>query len=145
MHLRHALLTPHAPLATGCPHPPLPPVTRPEEAMRPAAKPVPLLDDGDLASFRAALQESIAWLSSQPPDRAFVFGPRSVSADAEREALQRLLTLLDMNPDAQAVSDFVGRIFDVEESAGGADGSVLFTGYYEPEIEASLTPSPDYA
>lgn len=113
--------------------------------MHPAASPLPLLDDGDVVSLRAAVQESLAWLVGQPRDRVFVFGPRTVTAEQEIESFQRLLTLLDMNPDAQAVSDFVVRIFDVYEAAGGADGSVLFTGYYEPEIEASLTPSPEYA
>ena len=131
-------------LASGCPRPRAP-VVRPEEALVEATSPLPLADDGDVAGLRVAVGESLAWLGAQPAARVLVFGPRTVTAGALKAALQRLSERLSESPSSEALEALVRADFDVVEAAGGQDGTVLFTGYYEPAIEASLAPDPGYA
>lgn len=130
--------------AAGCPRP-RPPVTRPEDALVEVSAPLALRDDGDVASLRIALAESLVWLASQPPSRGLVFGKRIVYAGELRAALERLQARLLDGLSPEALEAIVREDFELLEAAGGADGSVLFTGYYEPVLEASLTPSADYA
>jgi len=125
----------------GCPRPQ---VVRPQEAMVPSASPGPLRDDGDAASLRAAIDESVTWLSSQPPTRRLVFGPREVGVTELRDALVRVRSSLPETLSAEAFEAFVRANFEVYESVGGPEGGVLFTGYFEPVLEASLSPGPDY-
>ena len=132
-------------LLAACPRPSRAPVTRPEEALRAPEGRVTLRDDADLGSLRAALEESLAWLAVQPPGQVLVFGPRAVPAAQLRGALERLRDRLAEAGSAAALEAAVLAEFEVLESAGGETGRVLFTGYYEPTIEASLTPAPGYA
>ena len=119
-------------------------VRGPEDALVAASEPISLRDDGDPQSLRAALEESVTWLATQPPDRSLVFGPRRVLASELSAQLQALIDALPAAASPEALEGWVRAHFDVLEAAGGDDGSVLFTGYYEPVLEASLTPSKDY-
>ena len=51
----------------------------------------PLRDDGDPASLRAAVEQSLRWLASQPADRVLVAGPRRVTVAEQARALQGLV------------------------------------------------------
>lgn len=103
-----------------------------------------LVDQGSPESLRRALNESLVWLASQPAEREFIFGPRRVSAAEQREALAEVVEWLGEDLSPAELAARMGARFDVFESVGGAMGDVLVTGYYEPRIEASLTPDPDY-
>lgn len=87
---------------------------------------IDLTDDGDVASLLAAVEESVQW------------DPRDATMLALRDFLRTA-------PDAAALSAFVAARYEVREAAGGANGSVLFTGYYEPVIDASLVKDDVYA
>jgi membrane-bound lytic murein transglycosylase A len=137
-------------LIAGCPRPtvtpPRPPATKPEEAL---LEPVPplleLRDDGEPAALRAAISESLVWLRTRPAEERFVFGPREATAAELLAALERLHSRI---PDGLSPEELTTRVleeFEPLESAGGEDGRVLFTGYYEPTIEASLTRTEEYA
>ena len=104
-----------------------------------------LLDDGDLDSLRAAVQQSLAWLDRQAPSRRFVLGPRTLTAAEQAWGLRRLLALLSDDPAPDVLEERVLAAFDVLASVGRGDGAVLHTGYHEPIIEASETPSREYA
>lgn len=131
----------------GCPPKPVarPTATGPADALRVAER-VRLLEDGSAtnASLRAAIDESLLWLAAQPADRAFVLGPRTVTAAQQADGLRRVLSLLADDPLPSVLAARLAAEFDVLEAAGGDDGTVLFTGYYEPLIEASLTREPGY-
>jgi membrane-bound lytic murein transglycosylase A len=116
----------------------------PEAALRPVWRAPRLLDDGDPASLRAALAESLAWLASQPADRVFVAGPRRVSVAAQARALQGLDAVLAAAPSRERLAAHVRAAFEVLESVGGPDGRVLVTGYYEPVVEAAERPSAEF-
>ena len=131
--------------ASGCPRPARPPITRAEDALVAPSSAVSLRDDGDVESLKAAVAQSLIWLQVQPPGRALVFGPRVVSAGRMLEVLTRLHARLATPLSPEELEAIVRADFEVLESAGGPEGGVLFTGYYEPVLEASLTRDAEYA
>lgn len=132
-------------LTTGCPRATRPAATRPEEALVEVSQRLELADDGEPAALRNALSESLVWLAAQPADQRLVFGPRTVTAGELRAALERLRSRLTEELSPAELTARVLEEFEPLEAAGGEDGTVLFTGYYEPTIEASLTRTEEYA
>lgn len=141
---RLLLLAACALFVTACPRPTRAPVTKPEEALLPVSRTLELRDDGEPAALRAAIAQSVQWLRARPADQRFIYGQREVSAAVLRAALERLhARILDgMTP--EQLSARVLEDFEPMEAAGGEDGQVLFTGYYEPTIDASLTRTDEY-
>jgi membrane-bound lytic murein transglycosylase A len=123
------------------------PVTGPAGALRPARgfDAALLHDDGDAASLRGAIAESLAWLATQPADRSLVFGPRAVTAAGLRVSLERLAERLAADPPTPGLADWLFREFELFESVGGDHGAVLVTGYYEPVVAAAERPTAEYA
>jgi membrane-bound lytic murein transglycosylase A len=132
-------------LVAGCPRATRPPVTRPEDALIESSRPLELQDDGEPAALRAALSESLTWLSTRPPDQRFVFGKREVPVSELRAALEHLQSRITEGLSPTELKARVLEDFEPLEAAGGEDGQVLFTGYYEPSIEASLTRTAEYS
>jgi membrane-bound lytic murein transglycosylase A len=137
-------------LFAGCPRPsvtpPRAPAAKPEEALLEPVPPlIELRDDGEPAALRAAIAQSLVWLRTRPAEERFVFGPREATAAGLLAALERLHSRI---PDGLTPEELTTRVleeFEPLEAAGGEDGRVLFTGYYEPTIEASLTRTEEYA
>ncbi|MDY7229168.1 murein transglycosylase A [Hyalangium rubrum] len=132
-------------LVAGCPRPTRAPVTRAEDALVEVSQPLELRDDGTPAALRIAIAESLVWLKTRPVEERLVFGKREVPATELRAALERLHARITDDLSPQALTARVLEEFEPLESAGGDDGQVLFTGYYEPTIEASLTRTEEYA
>jgi len=132
-------------LCASCARVQRPAVTRPQDALVELSASVKLVDDGETAGLRVALAESLAWLRTRPADHRFVYGPREVTAAQLVAALERLSARLTDGMSSLEVSQAVMEDFELLESAGGEDGQVLFTGYYEPTVEASLTRTAEYA
>ena len=131
-------------LIAGCAAGRAPSVMEPATALRPVGRVPVLRDDADPASLRAAVAESLAWLATQPRDQVFVAGPRRVTVAEQTLALQGLLGFLADAPSAERLAAHVRETFDVLEAAGGPDGRMLVTGYYEPVIDADERPSAEY-
>jgi membrane-bound lytic murein transglycosylase A len=131
-------------VAGGCAAWRVPPVTGPAGALRPVVWNPALHDDGEPAPLAAAVAESLAWLATQPPERAFVAGPRRFTAAEQARALRALQALLAEAPAPDRLAAHVQASFDVLASVGGADGRMLVTGYYEPVVDAAERPSAEY-
>jgi membrane-bound lytic murein transglycosylase A len=132
-------------LGAGCAAWRAPAATEPATALHPARGSASLLlDDGDPAALRVAVAESLAWLASQPADRVFVAGPRRVTVGEQIRALQGLSAVLAESPRPERLAAYVLEAFELLESAGGADGRMLVTGYYEPVVDAAERPSAEY-
>ena len=84
------------------------------------------------------------WLGTRPADQRFVYGKRQVSAFDLRAALERLHGRIHDGMSPEELSARVLEDFEPLEAAGGEDGRVLFTGYYEPTLDASLTRTAEY-
>ncbi|WP_225410086.1 murein transglycosylase A [Stigmatella hybrida] len=132
-------------LAAACSRAARAPITRPEEALVPLSRPLELSDDGDAESLRTAISQSLTWLRAQPAGKGFIFGPRTVTAGEMRDALERLSARVTPGLTPAELTRRVLEDFEWMEAAGGEDGTVLFTGYYEPLIDASLSPTGEYA
>jgi peptidoglycan lytic transglycosylase A len=131
-------------LGGGCAAFRAPAAIEPATAMRPARSVPALRDDADPASLRDAVAESLTWLAAQPADQVLVAGPRRVTVAEQTRALQSLLGLLAEAPSPERLAAHVRQAFDVMEAAGGPDGGMLVTGYYEPIVEADERLSAEY-
>lgn len=119
-----------------------PPEPEPGNALRPPTWNVPrLLDDGDWASLRTAIERSRRYLARKDPAERFVFGPRELSADQLLRGLDRALAHLADDPAPELFAERMARDFELFESS---DPHVLVTGYYEPILDGSLTRRPGY-
>jgi membrane-bound lytic murein transglycosylase A len=96
----------------------------------------PLSDDLTADSLQAALGQSLTYLKKLPADRPVALGPDKTTVGGLVWSLEETLRLLERHgltpPFFQALaSDFVFY---------GAADQVLFTGYYEPVLEARTKP-----
>jgi membrane-bound lytic murein transglycosylase A len=106
----------------------------------------PISDDLDPESLHTAIRASIVFLQKLPPDRVVGEQPRRTTA---KDILDSLFTfekiLLDHWRCAHCLaSEITARFEIVPSSADPALSEVLFTGYYQPVIEGSFTPTAEY-
>jgi membrane-bound lytic murein transglycosylase A len=106
----------------------------------------PISDDLDPESLHTAIRASIVFLQKLPPDRVVGEQPRRTTA---KDILDSLFAfekiLLDHWRCAHCLaSEITARFEVVPSSADPALSDVLFTGYYQPLIEGSFTPTAEY-
>ena len=105
----------------------------------------PFEDDLDRQSLRVAIGRSIAFFRRLPEDRIFEYGEDQYSTGHLIESMETFLYLLDEAEDMEQLTDMVRQRFNVYQSVGSdGRGTVLYTGYYEPILEGSLTPNEKY-
>lgn len=96
-------------------------------------------DDGDTDSLRAAALQSLAYYQNQPPDRIYTLGTDTYTAREMAGSVETFVELLDSATTREAWSDAIRQTFWFYAS-GGSDrrGTVTFSSYYEPTIQARL-------
>jgi membrane-bound lytic murein transglycosylase A len=116
-------------------------VSRPEDAMTPISFFYPTLeDDLDQESLHLALERNMEYLRRLNPEHVFQYGQARFTAMQVLESNQTLMAFLEKRPDGKALRSFLKKNFRIYRAAGRADRSgVLFTGYYEPILDASLS------
>lgn len=88
--------------------------------------------------LREAVQHSIDYLSAPSSKKYFPIGP--ISHEKVLESLTLFLDVLNQADSPQALDDLIRQDFDVYISVGYDNaGTVLFTGYYSPIFDGSLT------
>ncbi|MDL2320727.1 MltA domain-containing protein [Desulfosarcina sp. OttesenSCG-928-B08] len=90
------------------------------------------------------VEQSLTYLKKLPNDRVFQFGPDTYTHRHLVESLVRLRDFAKTRPDPESLNQFVTAHYRVYRSVGGKNGNMLFTGYYEPHLYGSLTPSSRY-
>ena len=103
-------------------------------------------DDLDPRSLRSAVTQSIRFLDAAPADSGLGAWPRPVTAEDMRASLAEFLDILDGTAEADpSWVDKVAERFDFFPAPLG-DGveAVLFTGYYQPVIDASAVRTEEY-
>jgi membrane-bound lytic murein transglycosylase A len=104
-----------------------------------------ITDDLDPESLRAAIRQSRAYLRKLPPDRIVGEQPRRLTAKDVLDSLRAFENVLDHWRCAQCLAREIEARFDVvPSSADPALSDILFTGYYQPVMEGSLTPTDEY-
>ena len=99
-------------------------------------------DDLDRESLRQALQRSLDYARRLQPDRMLPFGERQITSTTLIQTLEAFQQVVAMASTPAALQQALRERFDVLQSPGrDAHGEVLFTGYYEIELEGSFAPS----
>ncbi len=99
-------------------------------------------DDLDRESLRQALQRSLEYARRLQPDQALPFGDRQIAAQTLVQTLEAFQRVLTTATTSTALQQALREHFEVVQSPGRDErGEVLFTGYYEIELEGSLVRS----
>lgn len=113
--------------------------------IQPAPAPVPrLADDLDRDSLRGAIRRSLEYLDRLPPDRIVGEQPRPFTARQVSDTLSAFEKLLDVWDCVDCWTRLVEERFDFYPAADAELDDVLFTGYFQPVIDASLTETAEY-
>ena len=99
------------------------------------------VDDLDLQSLRQAIRHSLFYLQKLPADRVVGEVPRRFTAKEVSDSLtvfERLLELWNCECFAREIE---ARFDFLPSSSDARLSEVLFTGYYQPVIDGSLSPS----
>ncbi|HEX9050477.1 MAG TPA: MltA domain-containing protein [Anaeromyxobacter sp.] len=110
------------------------------EELAPEAFPA-FADDLDYAGLDDAIGRSATWLArlaAADPGRTFAFGRERVPIQKLQATLGRFRELALARPSPEALGVALRREFRVFRSIGDGRGTVLFTGYYLPELRGSL-------
>lgn len=112
------------------------------KAPRPSAL---VSDDLDAESLRAAIGQSLVYLRKLAPERIVGEQPRRFAAAEIEKSLTAFERLLVSGSCAACLARELDARFELApSSADGESIDVLFTGYYQPVIAGSLTPSDEY-
>jgi membrane-bound lytic murein transglycosylase A len=142
-----ALAAAAALLACRTPRPEPPrPATTPERALVevPPRELPAFADDLDYAGLEDALTRSLEWLArldASDPSRTFAFGAERVPIARLRATLVRFRELAAARPTPAELTAAIAREFRAFRSTGDGTGTVLFTGYYLPELRGALARS----
>lgn len=119
---------------------------RPEQALIPVKYFYPkFYDDMDLVSLVNALEMNLGYLDKLDPEYIFSYGPHKFSCRQVRESQEAFLRLILNIHDPEQLNREIKKNFNIYRAAGRAGNRhVLFTGYFEPVFEASLTPDERY-
>ncbi|MFA5280344.1 MAG: MltA domain-containing protein, partial [Smithellaceae bacterium] len=135
-------------LAAGCakkeafrPEPP-----PPEKALVPAdARRMDFVDDLDAESLLLAIDRSLRYYDGAGKNQTFQLVDRKVSAPRMKETLIAFREILASDIPVEQKKKRIAEEFLLLRAAGeNGDGVVLFTGYYEPLLEGSLTKTEKY-
>jgi membrane-bound lytic murein transglycosylase A len=97
-------------------------------------------DDMDYASLARSIRNNLEYLNRLDPEFLFSYGTNKFSCLHVRNSQKAFLQLIAGNPNPKELNDELKKRFWVYKAAGRAGNrKVLFTGYYEPIYEGSLT------
>lgn len=124
-----------------------PPITAPNALTKIRSYQFPDLSDDMLYdSLETAIDQSLDYLKRIDPSTPFRFGPDTFPASHLMKSMKVFRELIRQTPSADDLRKAIESSFWIYRSIGSDGcGKVLFTGYYEPTLQGSLHPSPDYA
>jgi len=121
--------------------------------LRPAPEPAALIklsssefpefiDDMDYDNLVHGIGKSLSYLKKRPKDMKFKFGQDVYETSHMVDSLVNFLEFIEKKPSADELRKYINENYHVYKSTGSnGSGEVLFTGYYEPFLEGSLSKS----
>ncbi len=101
-------------------------------------------DDMAYSGLEQGISQSLKYLGRIPEDRMFEFGKDRFSAEHLIRSLEHFRKFIAANPSAPDLKNFIASYYLVYKAAGDEEkGKILFTGYYEPMLEGSLSEHDD--
>jgi len=118
----------------------------PEEALRPVwLFPPDIRDDHSMRSLEKAIENNLTYLSRLDPNHLFHYGDITVPCSRVLEAQKALLSVVAARPSPKALARSVEDGFELYRATGRkGNRHVLYTGYFEPVYEGSLSPDDQY-
>ena len=115
---------------------------RPEEALREVRLFAPKFhDDMDSDSLMLAVRRNLEYLGRLAPETVFRYGSHEFTCQQVHESQEAFLNLISKGLDEGQLSREMRKTFRVYRATGQVGNRrVLFTGYYEPVYEGSLSP-----
>jgi len=102
-------------------------------------------DDMDWESLISALENNQVYLDKLNPESRFHYGPHTFSCRQVKEGQEAFLNLIREKPTPERLNKAIRENFLVYRATGqNGDEKVLFTGYFEPLYDASLTSDETY-
>ena len=99
-------------------------------------------DDMAYDGLEHSILKSLSYFEKIPPDRQFAYGKDHYSAERLIQSLRYFLNYVRERPAADELNKFIRSKYRVYRSVGrDGRGEVLYTGYYEPHLQGSLSPS----
>ncbi|MBU1712707.1 MAG: murein transglycosylase A [Proteobacteria bacterium] len=100
------------------------------------------VDDTNYVNLSDSIQQSLSYLKKRPKDMKFKFGQDVYETPHMVDSLVKFLEFIEKRPSAGELRRYIDENFYVYKSTGiNGNGEVLFTGYYEPLLEGSLSKS----
>jgi len=114
----------------------------PEEALVPVRFFSPTFkDDMDFDSLKEVIKRNLVYLNRINDKATFHYGLDEFTGRQVRESQEAFLKLITENNDWEQLNKKIKKQFKVYRAAGRVGNkTVLFTGYYEPIFDGSLTP-----
>ncbi len=101
--------------------------------------------DIDRKSLREAIMSNLFYLERIEKITEFNYGGRIVRSEEVIRTQKTLLQIIDTVESQEMLELIMGYMFDWYKASGvDGKGTVIFTGYYVPEVEGSLSPSEKY-
>lgn len=120
-------------------------IRSPVSALEPVYSYPTFRDDLDYQYLTLAIQRNIDYLRRIPPGSVFVYGPHTFTGRQVLESQKAFLALVTRGLTDEAFNREIRRQFRIYRATGrSGNRKVLFTGYYEPVLEASLKRSREY-
>ncbi len=103
------------------------------------------MDDMGVPSLTRAIERNLVYLNKLPSDHMFQYGSDQFSCRQVRETQEAFLELISNVSDPKALRKRIKKEYRAYRAAGRiGNRRVLFTGYFEPLLEASLTPDASF-
>ena len=103
------------------------------------------IDDTYYDNLEEGIRQSLSYLKKRPQDTKFKFGQDVYGTSHMIDSLVKLLEFIEKKPFADELRKYIDENYYVYKSTGSnGSGEVLFTGYYEPFLEGSLSKSDTY-
>lgn len=103
------------------------------------------IDDLDQETLILAIERSLRYYDGRGSNRTFNLVDRSVGAKEMKDTLVAFREIVQSDVSMEQKKKRIGQEFIMLKVPGGnGDGSILFTGYYEPLLEGSLKRTDKY-
>ncbi|PKN81066.1 MAG: transglycosylase [Deltaproteobacteria bacterium HGW-Deltaproteobacteria-1] len=103
------------------------------------------IDDLDKDSLVLAIDRSLRYYDGPGRNRTFKFADRSVGAKEMKDTLVAFRQVVQSDASVEQKKKRIEEAFIMLKASGeNGDGSILFTGYYEPLLEGSLKRTDKY-
>ena len=103
------------------------------------------VDDTYYVNLADSIQQSLLYLKNKPPGMKFKFGNDLYETSHMINSLEKFQVFINNKPTDDELQQFIKNKYYIYKSTGdNGNGEVLFTGYYEPALDGSLSKSDKY-